>query len=77
MSGTWISQLFFVSFLFSHRFGVCVCVCVMGRQIDAHQSPLAAMTFSSKGMYLATASEKGTIVRVHLVAHATKVKLTP
>ncbi|GJM87221.1 hypothetical protein PR202_ga03155 [Eleusine coracana subsp. coracana] len=41
-------------------------------QIDAHQSPLAAMVFSSKGMYLATASEKGTIVRVHLVAHATK-----
>jgi hypothetical protein len=74
MSGTWISQLFFVTILFSHRFGVCVCV--MGRQIDAHQSPLAAMAFSSKGVYLATASEKGTIVRVHLVAHATKVKLT-
>jgi autophagy-related protein 18 len=46
---------------------------VMGWQIDAHQSPLAAMAFSSKGMYFATASEKGTIVRVHLVAHATKV----
>uniref|UniRef100_A0A0D9VM17 Anaphase-promoting complex subunit 4 WD40 domain-containing protein n=1 Tax=Leersia perrieri TaxID=77586 RepID=A0A0D9VM17_9ORYZ len=41
-------------------------------QIDAHQSPLAAMAFSSNGMYLATASEKGTIIRVFLVAQATK-----
>jgi len=41
-------------------------------QIDAHQAPLAAMVFSSNGMYLATASEKGTMVRVHLVAQATK-----
>lgn len=41
-------------------------------QIDAHQSPLATMSFSSSGMYLATASEKGTIIRVHLVAQATK-----
>jgi autophagy-related protein 18 len=48
----------------------------MGQQIDAHQSPLAAMAFSSKGVYFATASEKGTIIRVHLVAHATKVTQT-
>lgn len=41
-------------------------------QIDAHQSPLAAMAFSSNGMYLATASEKGTMIRVHIVAQATK-----
>ncbi|KAM0930111.1 hypothetical protein ACQ4PT_001175 [Festuca glaucescens] len=41
-------------------------------QIDAHQSPLATMAFSSNGMYLATASEKGTMVRVHIVAQATK-----
>ncbi|TVU49858.1 hypothetical protein EJB05_01197, partial [Eragrostis curvula] len=41
-------------------------------QIEAHHSPLAAMVFSSKRMYMATASKKGTIVRVHLVAHATK-----
>lgn len=34
------------------------------------------MSFSSSGMYLATASEKGTIIRVHLVAQATKVKWT-
>ncbi|XP_078157793.1 autophagy 18 B-like protein isoform X2 [Carex rostrata] len=41
-------------------------------QIDAHCSPLAALVFSSTGMYLATASEKGTIIRVHLVSQATK-----
>ncbi|KAG8059164.1 hypothetical protein GUJ93_ZPchr0002g24135 [Zizania palustris] len=41
-------------------------------QIDAHQSPLAAMAFSSNGTYLATASQKGTIIRVYLVAQATK-----
>nr|CAD1827836.1 unnamed protein product [Ananas comosus var. bracteatus] len=42
------------------------------QQIDAHRSPLAAISFSSTGTYLATASEKGTIVRVHLVSQATK-----
>ncbi|MQM01067.1 hypothetical protein Taro_033814 [Colocasia esculenta] len=41
-------------------------------QIDAHQRPLAAIAFSSSGMYLATASEQGTIIRVHLVSQATK-----
>ncbi|AQK75698.1 hypothetical protein ZEAMMB73_Zm00001d018355 [Zea mays] len=41
-------------------------------QIDAHLAPLAAMVFSLNGMYLATASEKGTMIRVHLVAQATK-----
>lgn len=41
-------------------------------QIDAHRSPLAAMVFSSNGIYLATASEQGTIIRVHLVSQATK-----
>lgn len=49
--------------------------CVTGWQIDAHQAPLAAMVFSLNGLYLATASEKGTMIRVHLVAQATKVKL--
>lgn len=43
-------------------------------QIDAHRSPLAAMVLSSNGMYIATASEQGTIIRVHLVSDATKVK---
>lgn len=31
------------------------------------------MAFSSDGTYLATASEQGTIIRVHLVSQATKV----
>lgn len=44
-------------------------------QIDAHRSPLAAMVFSSNGMYIATASEQGTLVRVHLVSDATKVMI--
>lgn len=42
-------------------------------QIEAHRSPLAAMVLSSNGMYLATASEQGTLVRVYLVSEATKV----
>ncbi|KAJ3695415.1 hypothetical protein LUZ60_000792 [Juncus effusus] len=41
-------------------------------QIDAHRSVLNALVFSSTGTYLATASEKGTIIRVHLVSQATK-----
>lgn len=44
-------------------------------QIDAHRSPLAAMVLSFNGMYMATASEQGTIVRVHLISDATKVTL--
>ncbi|KAK9100035.1 hypothetical protein Scep_023465 [Stephania cephalantha] len=40
--------------------------------IHAHRSPLAAMALSSNGMYMATASEQGTIIRVHLVSKATK-----
>ncbi|KAA8522822.1 hypothetical protein F0562_009245 [Nyssa sinensis] len=41
-------------------------------EIDAHRSPLAAIVLSSNGMYIATASEQGTIIRVHLVSEATK-----
>ncbi|XP_077222273.1 autophagy 18 B-like protein isoform X2 [Tasmannia lanceolata] len=41
-------------------------------QIDAHRSPLTAIDLSSNGMYVATASEQGTIIRVHLVSQATK-----
>lgn len=44
-------------------------------QIDAHRSPLAAMVLSSNGMYMATASEQGTIIRVHLLSDVTKVIL--
>ncbi|XP_053202473.1 WD repeat domain phosphoinositide-interacting protein 2-like isoform X2 [Panonychus citri] len=35
--------------------------------IPAHDNPLAAMTFDSAGDKIATASEKGTIIRVHLI----------
>lgn len=41
-------------------------------EIDAHRAPLAAIVLSSNGMYIATASEQGTIIRVHLVSQATK-----
>ncbi|XP_010277991.1 PREDICTED: autophagy-related protein 18b isoform X2 [Nelumbo nucifera] len=41
-------------------------------EIDAHRSPLAAIVLSSNGMYIATASEQGTIIRVHMVSQATK-----
>ncbi|KAF5468393.1 hypothetical protein F2P56_012545 [Juglans regia] len=41
--------------------------------IDAHRAPLAAIVGCSNGMYIATASEQGTIIRVHLVYDATKV----
>nr|XP_011471071.1 PREDICTED: autophagy-related protein 18b isoform X3 [Fragaria vesca subsp. vesca] len=41
-------------------------------EIDAHRAPLAAIALSSNGMYIATASEQGTIIRVHLVSEATK-----
>ncbi|CAM8983985.1 unnamed protein product [Rhodiola kirilowii] len=41
-------------------------------EIEAHRSPLTAITLSSNGMYLATASEQGTIIRVHLLSDASK-----
>ncbi|KAM7252655.1 hypothetical protein ACFE04_008164 [Oxalis oulophora] len=41
-------------------------------EIDAHRAPLAAIVLSSNGMYIATASEQGTMIRVHLVSEATK-----
>ncbi|CAN1328764.1 Autophagy-related protein 18b [Linum perenne] len=42
-------------------------------EIDAHRAPLAAVSLSSNGTYIATASEQGTIIRVHHVLEATKV----
>ncbi|KAE9464274.1 hypothetical protein C3L33_03805, partial [Rhododendron williamsianum] len=48
------------------------CCLYKQEKIDAHRSPLAAMVLSSNGMYIATASEQGTIIRVHLVSEATK-----
>ncbi|CAN1328767.1 Autophagy-related protein 18b [Linum perenne] len=42
-------------------------------EIDAHRAPLAAVSLSSNGTYIATASEQGTIIRVHHVLEATKL----
>lgn len=36
--------------------------------IPAHDSPLAALTFNSSGTKIATASEKGTVIRVFHVS---------
>ncbi|KAI4376783.1 hypothetical protein MLD38_014501 [Melastoma candidum] len=41
-------------------------------EIDAHRSTLASLALSPNGIYIATASEQGTIIRVHLVSEATK-----
>lgn len=37
--------------------------------IPAHDSPLAAMAFSLNGSEIATASEKGTVIRVFSVSY--------
>ncbi|XP_074282572.1 autophagy-related protein 18b isoform X2 [Silene latifolia] len=42
-------------------------------EIDAHQSPLAAIVFSSDGTYLASASEQGTMIRIYMVSEGTKL----
>lgn len=39
-------------------------------EIRAHRAPLAAMAFCSDGSLLATASERGTVVRVHVLPAA-------
>ncbi|XP_045478537.1 WD repeat domain phosphoinositide-interacting protein 2-like isoform X2 [Harmonia axyridis] len=41
--------------------------------IKAHESPLVAMAFNPEGTLLATASVKGTLIRVHNVADGTRV----
>ncbi|XP_046661044.1 WD repeat domain phosphoinositide-interacting protein 2 isoform X2 [Homalodisca vitripennis] len=41
--------------------------------IPAHNSPLQALTFNSSGTRIATASEKGTVIRVFSVADGTKL----
>ncbi|KAK5641221.1 hypothetical protein RI129_009768 [Pyrocoelia pectoralis] len=41
--------------------------------IPAHESPLAALAFSPNGTRIASASEKGTVIRVFLVADGTKL----
>eukprot|EP00240_Pyramimonas_obovata_P004118 CAMPEP_0118931720 /NCGR_PEP_ID=MMETSP1169-20130426/7962_1 /TAXON_ID=36882 /ORGANISM="Pyramimonas obovata, Strain CCMP722" /LENGTH=343 /DNA_ID=CAMNT_0006874253 /DNA_START=371 /DNA_END=1398 /DNA_ORIENTATION=+ len=42
-------------------------------ELRAHRSPLALLAFSSDGTFLASASEKGTIIRVHNLPQASKV----
>lgn len=42
-------------------------------KIKAHESPLSALNFSPNGTLLATASEKGTVIRVFCVANGRKV----
>ncbi|CAI9098984.1 OLC1v1035727C1 [Oldenlandia corymbosa var. corymbosa] len=42
-------------------------------EIKAHRSPLAAMNFSADGTYIATASESGTKIRIHMISTSTKV----
>lgn len=42
-------------------------------RIKAHESPLAALSFSSNGLLLATASEKGTVIRVFCVKNGQRV----
>lgn len=41
--------------------------------IEAHSSKVAAMNFSSTGVLLATASEKGTVIRIFCVKNAQRV----
>lgn len=41
--------------------------------IPAHESPLAALAFNPSGTELATASEKGTVIRVFSVIDGTKL----
>lgn len=41
--------------------------------IHAHASPLAAMAFNATGTFLATASEKGTVIRVFSTADASRL----
>lgn len=41
--------------------------------IHAHDSPLAAVAFSASGTVLATASEKGTVIRVFSVTDSSKL----
>lgn len=41
--------------------------------IEAHKSPLSAVTINSEGTMLATASDKGTIIRVFAIPSATKL----
>ncbi|EFJ19438.1 hypothetical protein SELMODRAFT_233351 [Selaginella moellendorffii] len=41
-------------------------------EFQAHKSPLAAMAFTPDGLLLATASDHGTVIRVHVIPQASK-----
>ena len=41
--------------------------------IEAHHSQLAAISFSATGLRVATASEKGTVIRIFNVANGDKI----
>ncbi|XP_062550157.1 WD repeat domain phosphoinositide-interacting protein 2-like [Armigeres subalbatus] len=43
------------------------------RQIDAHESPLSAIAFNRAGTAIATASEKGTVIRMFSVNDGSKL----
>lgn len=45
----------------------------MKLKIKAHESPLSALCFSPNGLLLATASEKGTVIRVFCVKNGQRV----
>lgn len=45
----------------------------MKLKIKAHESPLSALAFSPNGLLLATASEKGTVIRVFCVKNGQRV----
>jgi len=44
------------------------------RFIQAHAAALAALTLSQDGRLLATASERGTLVRIHSTADGSKLQ---
>ena len=43
---------------------------------NAHSSPLACMALSLNGKLLATASERGTLVRIHATQDGTRLQVT-
>lgn len=69
------SQLAYpVSSLVSGELQIYDCTTAKRRQrIRAHESTLAALSFSSNGLLLATASEKGTVIRVFCVTNGQRV----
>ncbi len=45
--------------------------------VQAHSSGLAALALSLDGKLLATASQRGTLVRIHSTADSTKLQVRP